>query len=411
MNMSSSLLPMDKIMWLKSLILVVAFGLLPGIAAAAQVSIFASFKPDPTQPMRNVFKNETPPGDSYCGWAPQYCHSDRYSIGAPITFRLAQTIQPGHDERQGVMFRAPTYRQNVTVIHEETGESQTLQFRVSGIGMGITDRPEEPGTWETSWTYPPAPCVNNGTAVGSPAIYLFTYFLAEGAEGCAIRAAKPVSLLTFRSFGFAYELVTPNPLGMRVGIYRGQTTYSVGPNKDFDLGDVMLPDDDQITLDFRLTVEHTLKVDIPPGGTNVELVPQGGWQGWLNQGRKPTRLFKDQTVNLYVSSRFKMGLDCQYADADNDCRIRDSVSGESVPVNVSVSLPYGITDAAGRPVNRQPLRRDGVGTELFQPTFYVDRKASTLHFEIERDEVEKMLKVGETRTYSGNVTVIWDSEV
>ena len=85
MNMSSSLLPMDKIMWLKSLILVVAFGLLPGIAAAAQVSIFASFKPDPSQPMRNVFKNETPPGDSYCGWAPQYCHSDRYSIGAPIT--------------------------------------------------------------------------------------------------------------------------------------------------------------------------------------------------------------------------------------------------------------------------------------------------------------------------------------
>ena len=80
-------------------------------------------------------------------------------------------------------------------------------------------------------------------------------------------------------------------------------------------------------------------------------------------------------------------------------------------MNVSVSLPYGISDAAGRPVNRQPLRRDGVGTELFQPTFYVDRKASTLHFEIERDEVEKMLKVGESRTYSGNVTVIWDSEV
>ena len=52
-----------------------------------------------------------------------------------------------------------------------------------------------------------------------------------------------------------------------------------------------------------------------------------------------------------------------------------------------------------------------MGTELFQPTFYVDRKPSTLHFEIERDEVEKMLKLGESRAYSGNITVIWDSEV
>lgn len=244
------------------LFMLVAIGLIPGVASAAQVSILASFRPDPSQSMRNVFQNDTPPGDSYCGWAPQYCHSARYSIGVPIIFRLARPILPGHDERQGVMFRAPTYRQNVTVVHEETGESQTLQFRVSGIGMGVTDRPQEPGTWETSWTYPPAPCVNNGTAVGSPAIFLFTYFLAEGTEGCAIRAAKPVSVLTFASFGSAYELVTPNPLGMRAGIYRGQTTYSVGPYKDFDLGDVMVPDDDLITLDFRLSVEHILKVEI-----------------------------------------------------------------------------------------------------------------------------------------------------
>jgi hypothetical protein len=34
-----------------------------------------------------------------------------------------------------------------------------------------------------------------------------------------------------------------------------------------------------------------------------------------------------------------------------------------------------------------------------------------LHFEIARDEVGEMLKPGVARSYSGLVTVIWDSEV
>jgi len=72
---------------------------------------------------------------------------------------------------------------------------------------------------------------------------------------------------------------------MRAGTYRGQVTYSVGPHKDFDLGNVMLPNDEQITLNFILSVDHILKVEIPPGGERVELLPQGGWQGWLSQAQ------------------------------------------------------------------------------------------------------------------------------
>jgi hypothetical protein len=70
-----------------------------------------------------------------------------------------------------------------------------------------------------------------------------------------------------------------------------------------------------------------------------------------------------------------------------------------------------LLDAADQPVSRRPLRRDGMGTELFQPRFYVDRKPGTLHFEITQDQVGEMLKPGVARTYSGTVTVIWDSEV
>jgi hypothetical protein len=180
---------------------------------------------------------------------------------------------------------------------------------------------------------------------------------------------------------------------------------------DFDFGDTMVPvGDSELVLNFTLDVQHALKVEIPPGGDQVELLPQGGWQAWLNQGRKPTRLFRDQTFNLSSSSRFKMNLECQYA-IGNNCALWEANAGHEVPVEMSVTLPGGLTDAVGNPVNRRPLRRDGVGTELFQPAFYVERKPGTLHFEVARDAVEEMIKPNTPRRYRGNVTVIWDSEV
>jgi len=217
--------------------------------------------------------------------------------------------------------------------------------------------------------------------------------------------------MTYRYLDFAYELRTPNPLKMSTGHYTGSLTYSVGPGQDFDMGDVMLPNDSIITLNFNLDVQHTLKVEVPPGGNKVVLEPQGGWQAWLNQGQKPTRLFRDQTFHISASSRFKMGLECQFANAsDNTCQLWAPDSGLMVPVAVAVTLPNGLTDAAGQPVNHRRLYLDGSGTELFQPGRYVDRKPGTLHFEVARKEVEEML-AGDAKQYSGTVTVIWDSEV
>src|SRR5450830_781726 len=130
---------------------------LPADATAATVDILASFRPDPSQPSRNVFKNHTPPGNSYCTWAPQYCNETRYSIGFPIDFRMNSAITPGGDDRNHILFHAPTERRNITVLHESTGEAETLQFRISGIGMMLKWIYPNPGPgvgWDTSWGYP-----------------------------------------------------------------------------------------------------------------------------------------------------------------------------------------------------------------------------------------------------------------
>ncbi|WP_311196270.1 hypothetical protein [Pseudomonas brassicacearum] len=175
------------------------------------------------------------------------------------------------------------------------------------------------------------------------------------------------------------------------------------------MGDIMIPSDSEIRLDFTLKVDHILKVEIPPGGTKVELVPQGGWLAWLQQGRKPSRLFRDQRFDIWTSTRFKMKMECQYS-VGNTCGLQNTTGTHRVPVDVRVSLPSALTDAAGRPVSRRPLLLDGSETDMFQPSHYVDHKPGSLHFEIQKDSVEEMLTYDADK-YSGNITVIWDSEV
>jgi hypothetical protein len=281
---------------------------------------------------------------------------------------------------------------------------------ISLVGGAEDYRTAHNKLWGWSWVYAPLPC--SGSGMGFLGTRTYAFFWLTPTEGSCEKQAKfDVPWLRYQYLDFAYELSTPNPLGMSAGKYVGSVTYSLGPGADFDMGDIMLPTSSTLTLNFTLDVQHTLKVDIPPGGNRVELVPQGGWQSWLTQGRKPTRLFRDQTFNLSASSRFKMQLECQYTQDGQHCSLREPVSGHAVPLNVSVSLPHGLSDASGQAVNRRPLRRDGSGTELFQPGVYVDRKPGTLHFEITRDHVEEMLKPNVARSYSGNITVIWDSEV
>ncbi|MNR14068.1 hypothetical protein D3C85_1305200 [compost metagenome] len=170
----------------------------------------------------------------------------------------------------------------------------------------------------------------------------------------------------------------------------------------------MQPDDSSLTLDFVLDVQHTLKVEIPPGGNRVILEPQGGWRRWLEQGRKPVRLYRDQLFNISASSRFTMRLECEQ-DVETGCAIFDRVSGYGAVVNVSVSLPHGLTDSSGQPVRRMPLNRSV--TSPFQPGIYVDRKPGTLHFEMGERDTAWLINNSRGSPYEGNITVIWDSEV
>jgi hypothetical protein len=400
-------------------LLVVVFS----VPAVAEVhDIRATFQPDSANPQKNQFTNQTP-SEGFCAQVPQACAPLKlFSLIARIPFTANAPILANHtDPRQGGMARVPSDWRDVSVTHS-SGDVTTLQVRIAAIGhesllpRSISELTGG-GTWDDlweggRWLYAPAPCVGVGWGTVGNFGYNSFWVVPVGAGVCSKKAKFDIPLsFRYQYIVFGYELRTPDPLKMASGDYTGVISYTVGPGQDFDMGDVMIPSDSVLTLNFSLEVSHTLKVDVPPGGNRVELVPEGGWQSWLTKGRKPTRLFRDQTFNISASSRFKMKMECQYSHDGRTCGVVEPVSGHAVPLNVSVSLPHGLTDAAGQAVDRRPLRIDGSGTALFQPGFYVDRKPGTLHFEIPAAEVGEMIHPGQARQYSGSVAVIWDSDV
>ena len=386
-------------------------------AQAANREISALFQPDPSQPAKNVFLNKTQ-NSGYCASYPGECAiNNMFSIQLPVRFDSTRAIVAG----DGIPLKVPANWRQLTVTNRETQETETVEVRIIGIGsrftlsdtaanlVGVTDVLEgHQKLWTSnSWVYAPAPCQYSGVGSYTPSSYRF-FWKAPVEAACTKVAAFSIPSMSFDTLDFAYELRTPNPLGMSSGLYTGAISYTIGPGADFDLGPLMQPDDSSLTLDFVLDVQHTLKVEIPPGGNRVILEPQGGWRRWLEQGRKPVRLYRDQLFNISASSRFTMRLECEQ-DVETGCAIFDRVSGYGAVVNVSVSLPHGLTDSSGQPVRRMPLNRSV--TSPFQPGIYVDRKPGTLHFEMGERDTAWLINNSRGSPYEGNITVIWDSEV
>ncbi|MGB3122357.1 MAG: hypothetical protein WBB95_00940 [Pseudomonas sp.] len=385
-------------------------------AIAAVQNISAEFRPDPSNPMINKFKNTTPES-GICPWhIPDICKQlGIFSIRTTdIQFNAITPIQANHtDPRKGAMFQLPTQRRPIQVMNVVTGKTETVLIRIAGIGgKYVLPAPLDHSVWANSaysWLYPQPPCQRTSYAIGDTRSLLWSWIAPLNIGACDVQAVKDIPTLFYETFEYSYELTTPNPLLMDVGQYVGSITYTIGPGADFDFGDIMQPTDNALTFNFTLDVDHHLRAEVPPGGNRIQLEPQGGWQAWLQAGRKPARLFRDQTVNLWTSSYFKMTLECG-EPLGNTCSLRNS-AGHQVPLDVAVSLPTHLTDDAGQPVNRLPLRLDGSGTERFQPLAYINRKPTTLHFEVKADAVAQMLEQGAGSTYSGIVTVTWDSQI
>jgi hypothetical protein len=381
-------------------------------AEAATVQIRALFQPDPAQPQKNVFINKTP-NSGYCASYPTQC-SGIFSIRHPVRFGPRAI-----EANANVSIQVPADWRQLTVTNRETQKSETVEVRITGIGSqyllgssaasltGVTDATAaHRALWGSTWVNAPSPCVYSGYGFLSGSNYSF-FWKTPREAACTKVARIRIPSMSFNALDFAYELRTPNPLNMTNGTYTGAINYRLGPGADFDLGGFTATDS-ALTLNFVLEVQHTLKVEIPPGGNKVSLEPLGGWQSWTEQGRKPTRIFRDQNFYISASSRFKIMILCD-STGGSACRLRDSTSGAVTEVEALVSLPNGLTHSVA-PVKRARLQH-GVWLGPIQPSLYIDRQFGTLHFEMPKTAIDSLLRPGASGMFSGNITVIWDSEV
>ena len=393
-------------------------------AGAVTQEIRALFTPDSANPHRNEFLNKTP-SSGYCEYYPLICRdSQTFSIRLLTRFDSKKAIEADASPRNSAMFKVPVEWRPLTVTNADTGDVEKVEVRITGVGSNyiLSDTAAKltgsanagdghRALWKgSSWVYAPSPCESTGMGFLGESTYAF-FWTARRQGDCVKVANFPIPAMTYDYLDFAYELRTPNPLGMSSGLYTGSLNYRLGPGGDFDFGDVMIPNDPDLALNFVLDVQHTLKVDIPPGGEKVQLVPAGGWQSWLQAGRKPVRLFRDQTFNISASSRFKMYMECERDSVIYDCQLADRVSRRGVELQVYVTLPNGLTDMSGQPVRHMRLRAGAANALYFQPGFYVDRAPGVLHFEVPERQMQFMLSPGVGPFYEGKVTVIWDSEI
>ncbi|SIR41302.1 hypothetical protein SAMN05216509_2074 [Pseudomonas sp. B10] len=385
-------------------------------AHAVNQEIRALFQPDPAQPSKNTFVNKTP-NSGFCVVYPAQCaDSNMFSIEVPVRYTSHRNLIPG----DGVTVQVPANWRRLTVTNQDTGQSEVVEVRITGVGStfhlservqdltGIDDTFQAHDRLWTSdgWLYPPAPCRNSPVSGVGEKTYRFFWHTPLEAM-CLKRVALPIPAMWFEKLDFSYELKTPNPMGMSSGLYSGSISYSMGPGGDFHLGYMMYPDDSNLTLDFVLDVQHTLKVDLPPGGNNVTLEPEGGWRPWIESGRKPTKIFRDQPFFISASSRFKVMLLCS-SPGGNFCKL-GSPQGNWSDFQVSMTLPPGITQSDGSNVTRVPLRfNNWIGP--FEPGLYVDRKPGVIHFDMTSYAINFLLKPGLNDRLRGNVTIIWDSE-
>lgn len=254
--------------------------LVAGGARAGFAEIRAEFRPDPSNPMVNRFKNVTP-STGYCQHFAYYCDPRGwFSLFLPIT-GVPQTtggpVPAKHaDPRQGAYFKVPSHWQAITVTNEQ-GDSVELELRISGIGGNarhggdvqvITGGGDYSHLWSTGrWHNAPAPCLPSGGLNGSSFHVVWFWLVPENAGVCATQAQFDLPHFLYMWLLFGYELRTPNPLSMPAGIYRGSKTYTMGPGMDFDFAIGFYPMRISLRWILSWTSTTSSKSKSPPAAT------------------------------------------------------------------------------------------------------------------------------------------------
>lgn len=200
---------------------------------------------------------------------------------------------------------------------------------------------------------------------------------------------------------FGFKIRPPSPLDMPNGTYRGSMVLSVGQSGDISLGNGSYSDN-QLIINLTLVVRHQLKVIFPMSNKQMELLPPGGWLGWIhNSGkRSPESLTAVLPAYFWASAAYNLRLKCQMLNsAKNRCLIKNAKNNHSVEVNVY---------ATGMRKKEYLIYPDR--DENYYGHSILSGDERPFRFEITGEQVGEMMK-RPGGIYKGDITIVIDAAI
>lgn len=395
---------------------------------AVTLDITATFTPSIWAPENNVFTNTTPQG-GYCAIYPNQCHPGDASLATGIELIPSKSLTVNDQPRDSLFFKLPSSFREVEVTNGTN--KATVLFRMNVLSAAYVASSDH-GVYDWKnvvyFSYPTGGCVYRAPGWGTNSMFTWLWSYPEGVGGCynitSVDRPEGDSKYIKRvdTISFGYELKTPNPLEMESGVYQGTLRLDVGPGADMDFGDNFKASDNVIVLNFKLSVNHELKITANIEEQNVSMQPcepgkrctaehgDANWERWMI-----TRVTPEMTgiSNFAISSSgsFTTYLQCEYQIEDN-CALKSDKSEQAVPVQTFLTLPDNIVDGTTGGLVRR--KRIGIikdnNKNIFKTKTYALNKNGYVDFLVNKQDVDRMLS-SRPDTYRGAVTVIFDSHI
>jgi hypothetical protein len=374
---------------------------------AASVYVTAEYKPATYEVDGAKFINTTPcHSESWSGFWCSGTSTVDQSQPLFISIAIDRVVKNNNNLVDAVTYLGFVGARDVSLVNQGSNKSYALKFIPTKIGASMSPNlAKEALVGDSDWLeYIDGDCQFSLHSWASPSVVSYLYDIKPTNQLAGGKCYHNNFKTTFSSKSTAlskiylgYKLHAPDPLKMENGVYKGSLVLSIGRNKDLDFGNGTYSDN-QLTINFTMTVRHQIKMEFPPGGDKVVLQPPGGWHDWIYRGKshQPPHLIAESPYRLWSSLSYNVWLNCQYPDGEY-CMLSNTRTGHKARFDV---------------IYQNGVKKEFVLRTITKQLFTGVSKnvERTLIFKVDKPALTEMMKYPGS-TYKGNVTIIYDAAI
>lgn len=327
------------------------------------------------------------------------------TIDLPIEYSKQINLR-SPEAREKVYVHLPS-RQNVLLVNHTTHETATAKLAFRHISQKVTYQTQPVVSTDVA-----GGCTSSSGVGGGPNFsrYLWLSFYPDGQRPCMATAwgTDEVQLSAFSETMLSYTADFPPASSLSPGLWEGFIDYPVGQPGGFDFGDLMQVSSSTIRFRMEIQVKHDMQVDFPASGSEVEVLPPGGWALYATGKQIPPRLFHDAPLKVWAASPFAVYVTCQYGTDPAYCTMQHPRVQTRTPVYTALTLP-GTFHHAGQPVTRLPLGVGAANGKIITPTGNVSAQPGQVHFDVQQADIRRMMTYFRGAKYSGDITLMFDA--